>query len=381
MELKLYFYPMRNFFLFSFLLITIMTYGQSAGDYYLLIGTYSTTPSDGIEVYDYNSITGQYKFVGKAATKNPSYLAVSPDKKFIYSVAENGQPNGGRVVAFSFDMVTGTLTPINSQPSMGSSPCYVSVFKDGRHVAVGNYSSGNLAYYSVNEDGSLNAPQNIIHHGSSITKGNQDSPHVHAAVYSPDYKYLMVPDLGIDKVMIYPIDPNGNINTVESGFVQLAPGAGPRHIEFHPNGKWAYLMEEISGNVTALSYKNGKLKVLNSVNAYPADYKDLHHGADIHISPDGKYVYGSYRYKLNAIGIFKIDQKTGKVAPVATQSTMGEIPRNFNFDPSGNFLLVANQNSNDIVIFKVNKDTGLLTDTGNRLSVNKPVCIKWVKKM
>ena len=278
------------------------------------------------------------------------------------------------------DLINGSLSPINYQTSVGNSTCYVSVHSTGKYVAAGNYSSGNLVYYSANSDGSINPPINIKHEGFGPVKGRQDAPHVHSTVFSPDNKYLLVPDLGIDKVMIYPLDASGNIQSNKAGFVKLAPGSGPRHIEFHPNGKWAYLMEELSGNMTALSYAKGKLTVLNSVNGYPTDYKGPYGSADVHVSPDGKFVYGSNRGESNTMGIFKIDPKTGKIALVGTQSVLGLTPRNFNFDPTGNKLLVANQNSNEVVVFDVNRETGLLTDTGTRLSVSKPVCLKWIKK-
>lgn len=353
---------------------------KAQGDYYLLIGTYTTNPSDGIEVYDFNSVNAHFKYIGKTAAKNPSYLAVSPNKKYVYSVTETGQPNGGAVAAFSFDAINGSLTPINMQTSMGNHPCYVSVHNSGNYVAAGNYSSGNLVYYKVNADGSLNPPANFIHQGSSVVKGRQDAPHVHAAVYSPDHKYLMVPDLGIDKVMIYALDASGNMTQNKPGFIQLAAGAGPRHIDFHPNGKWAFVIEELSGYISALSYSKGKLNLINTIDGHPDGFKGVRGSADIHVSPDGKFVYCSNRGESNTIGIHKIDAKTGKITKVGTQSTMGETPRNFNFDPTGNFLLVANQNSNDVVVFSVNKETGLLTDTGTRLSVHKPVCLKWIKK-
>ena len=372
---------MRNYFLSAlYFLLSLTAVAQHMGDYYLLIGTYTTTPYDGIEVYDYNTANSQFKYISKVATKNPSYLAVSPDKKYVYAVTEAGQPNGGGVVAYAFDMTNGSLMPINYQTSLGNSTCYVSVHSTGKFVAAGNYSSGNLVYYSANPDGSINPPINIKHEGSGPVKGRQDAPHVHSTVFSPDNKYLLVPDLGIDKVMIYPLDASGNIQANKAGFVKLAPGSGPRHIEFHPNGKWAYLMEELSGNMTALSYSKGKLTVLNSVNGYPADYKGPYGSADVHVSPDGKFVYGSNRGESNTMGIFKIDPKTGKISLVGTQSVLGLTPRNFNFDPTGNKLLVANQNSNEVVVFDVNRETGLLTDTGTRLSVSKPVCLKWIKK-
>ncbi|MBP8941285.1 MAG: lactonase family protein [Saprospiraceae bacterium] len=349
-------------------------------DYFLVVGTYSTTPSDGIEVFSFDSHNGAFQFVQKTAAKNPSFLAISPVQKHLYAVGESGQPSGGIVSSYTLNASNGHLEWLNSQSSMGNHPCYVSVHKSGHWIAASNYSSGNLVYYPTAADGSLQAPINIQHQGSSVVKGRQDGPHAHSAVFSPDYKYLLVQDLGMDKIMIYPIDGTGKINQNKPSFYKTKPGAGPRHLEFHPNGKWAYLMEELSGNLTALSYSKGKLKELNSLNAYPSEYKGPYGSADVHVSPDGKYVYGSNRGESNTLGIFKIDQSNGKISMVGTQSTLGQMPRNFSFDPTGNYLLAANQNSNDVVVFKVNKDTGLLTDTGTRLTVNKPVCLKWVKK-
>lgn len=371
---------MKYLSLFILLATPFMSPLNAQDDYFLIIGTYTTAPADGIEVYSFNSAKGQFQYVHKIAAQNPSYLSLSPDQKYLYAVTETGNPNGGGVSAFRFDDHLGSLEFINAQPSAGNHPCYVSTHKNGKWVAAGNYSSGNLVYYPVAADGSLGKATNIQHAGSSTVKGRQDAPHVHAAVYSPDYKYLMVPDLGIDKVMIYKLQADGNIITKKPGFVQLKPGAGPRHLDFHPNGKWAYLMEELSGNVTALNYKKGKLKVIGSVNGHPADYKGPFGSADIHVSPDGKFVYCSNRMESNTIGIFKVNQTDGSLSQVGHQSTLGKTPRNFTIDPSGNYLLAANQNTNDVVVFNINRETGLLTDAGKRLSVNKPVCLKWAVK-
>ncbi|MDZ4710022.1 MAG: lactonase family protein [Saprospiraceae bacterium] len=364
--------------LFSLLMTNL--YAQIGEDYFLLIGTYTTAPTDGIEVYRYNSKTGKFEFANRTAIQNPSYLAIAPDQKHLYSVSEAGNPNGGSVAAFSFDDRSGILAKINSQPSSGNHPCYVSVHKNGKWVAAGNYSTGNLVYYPVAENGSLGTATMIQHKGSSIVKGRQEGPHLHATVFSPDYKYLMTPDLGLDKVMIYKLNSKGSIITENPGFVALKPGAGPRHLDFHPKKKYAYLMEEMSGNVTALSYKRGKLAVIQTINGHPADFKGTVGSADIHVSPDGKFVYCSNRGESNSIGIFKVNKSDGTLTLAGHQSTLGKTPRNFSIDPTGNYLLVANQNTNDVVIFKRDKMTGLLTDTGDRLTVNKPVCLKWAKK-
>ena len=372
-----------KFIIFPFVLFSLVItnlYGQIAEDYYLLIGTYTTAPTDGIEVYRYNSKTGKFQFANRTAIQNPSYLALSPDQKHLYTVSEAGNPNGGNVASFSFNDDSGVLTKINSQPSSGNHPCYVSVHKNGKWVAAGNYSTGNLVYYPAAKDGSLGTATMIQHKGGSVVKGRQEGPHLHATVFSPDYKYLMTPDLGLDKVMIYKLNSDGSIIKENPGFVDLKPGAGPRHLDFHPKKKYAYLMEEMSGNVTALSYKKGKLSVIQPINAHPADFKGTVGSADIHVSPDGKFVYCSNRGESNTIGIFKVNASNGSLTLVGHQSTMGKTPRNFSIVPTGNYLLVANQNTNDVVIFKRDKMTGLLTDTGDKLTVNKPVCLKWAKK-
>ena len=211
----------------------------------------------------------------------------------------------------------------------------------------------------------------------------QNSPHVHATVLSPDNKYLFVPDLGLDKLVSYRFNlKNGALIPNSPAFVMTEPGSGPRHFDFHPNKKYAYLVEELTGGVSAYQYKSktGELALMQNISALPPDYLGYAGSADIHVTPDGNFLYVTNRGESNTIAIFSIDNRTGQLRPVGHQSTMGKTPRNFNFDPSGNFLLVANQNSNEIVVFKIDKSTGLLTDTGKRISVSRPVCIKWIKK-
>lgn len=365
---------------FTLLLILSGLHAQVMADYFLIIGTYTTAPTDGIEVYRFDSKKGKFEFANRTPIQNPSYLALSPDQKYLYSVSETGNPNGGGVTAFSFDNRSGLLSKINNQPSSGNHPCYVSVHKNGKWVAAGNYSTGNLVYYPVTKDGSIGTATMIQHKGSSVVKGRQDGPHLHSTVFSPDFKYLLTPDLGLDKVMIYKLKSGGGIIPDNPGFVSLKPGAGPRHLEFHPNGKWAYLMEEMSGYVTALKYNKGTLSVIQTINGHSADFKGTVGSADIHVSPDGKFVYCSNRGESNTIGIFRVNPSDGSLTLAGHQSTMGKTPRNFSIDPTGNYLLAANQNTNDVVIFRRDKMTGLLTDTGDRITVNKPVCLKWAKK-
>ncbi len=350
--------------------------------YYLLTGTYTSAKSEGIYVYRFNSSDGTAQAVSQVKISNPSFVAISPDERFVYSVEEDADKKGmgGKISAFSFDKKTGTLSFINRQPSAGDHPCYVSVDKTGKWVAVGNYTSGSLSILPVEANGGLGAATTVIQHqGSGPDKARQKAPHVHCTFFSADNRFVFVPDLGIDKVMIYAFDDHtGKLTAAKQPFAALEPGAGPRHICFDPNNTHAYLMEELAGTVVAYKYKNGKLKRIQRIRTMPAGDTSIAGSADIHVSPDGKFLYASNRAEANTIAIFSINQKNGKLSLIGHQSTLGKTPRNFNFDPSGNYLLVANQNSDAIVVFKINKDTGLLTDTGNRIDVGKPVCLKWI---
>ncbi len=367
----------------SVLLLSTMSVLNSQ-EPFLLVGTYTGGASKGIYVYRFNSATGASILIDSAVTENPSYLAVSPDKKYVYAANENGndQGNGGSVTSFSFDKKTGKLTKLNSQSSEGNHPCFVAVHKSGKWVVVGNYSSGTLAIYPVQKDGSLGASAQVIkHEGRSVNSDRQGGPHVHNTVFSPDGKFLFVADLGIDKVMTYAFDSKaGKLTPAEMPFTEVEAGDGPRHLTFSPSGKYAYLATEMRGGIEVFKYhKNGQLEHLQHYSALPPEYNGPADGADIHVSSDGKYLYSSTRGQSNSIGIFAIDARTGLITYVAHESTLGKTPRNFNFDPSGKFLLAANQNSDEIVVFQRDKSSGLLEDSGHRISVGKPVCVQWVE--
>lgn len=374
---------------FSFLLsvATLISCSQKKSEEcYLLVGTYTSGKSEGVYVYNFNSTTGDFKQVSVAKNiSNPSYLAVSPDEKYVYAVNEDADKakGGGAVTAFSFNKQDGTLKELNSQPSGGDHPCYVATDKNGKWVTVGNYTSGTVSVFPINKDGSLNAiAANIRHEGSGVNSERQEGPHVHSTVFSKDNSYLFVPDLGLDKIMIYAFNnKSGQLTPAGIPYVEVEPGAGPRHFEFSPNNKYAYLMEEMTGSISAYRYKGkGQLDLIQNISALPPDFIGTVGSADIHVSPDGKFLYASNRGESNTIAIFAINQQSGELVPVGHQSTLGKTPRNFNFDPSGNFLLAANQNSDNIVIFKRDKETGLLTDTGKKIEVGNPVCIKWINK-
>ncbi|MFY0252549.1 lactonase family protein [Chitinophaga sp. 30R24] len=352
---------------------------SSAADPYLLLGTYTNSgKSKGIYVYRFNTSTGEATAVNNIAASNPSFLAISPDKKSVYAVNENNGP--GTVTALSFDKKNGSLSQVNSQPTAGQSPCYVAVNPNGKFIAVANYYTGNYLVYPVDKTGKIgNAVDIKQDEGKGPNAQRQEKPHAHATIFSPDGKYLFVNDLGTDQIMVYHFNTStGNLTPAQPSFVKVKPGSGPRHMTFDASGKFAYLIAELSGEVTVYAYHNGQFKIVQTISSHPADYKGTIGSADIHLSPDGRFLYASNRGDANSIAIFKRDNTTGELTNIGFQSTLGITPRNFNFDPSGNFLLAANQNSDDVVIFQVNKNTGLLTDTGKRIQVGSPVCVQWI---
>lgn len=361
--------------LFCSMISSLLAQKQS----YLLVGAYTGGKSKGISVYRFDSRNGTTNLVETAVTDNPSYLAVSPDQNFVYAVNElSNAKGGGKITAFRFDKTTGHLEKLNQQPSEGEDPCYIVVDKTGKWVIVGNYSSGTLAVLPVQKDGSLGKAVTVIAHSGHSVHPRQQSPHVHSTVLSPDNRYLYVADLGLDKEMIYAFNAQNGSLTPKDTTVKLQAGSGPRHLIFHPNGKWAYLVQELSGNVTVFHTNGGKLEPVQTISSLPEGFSKPFTSADIHVSPDGKFLYTSTRDEANELSIFRISEKEGKLALKGHQSVLGKTPRNFTFDPSGRFLLVANQNSDEIVVFGVNKETGDLTDTGKRIEVGNPVCLKWI---
>lgn len=351
----------------------------TAQDYYLLVGTYDSPKSEGIYVYRFNSTDGSTTLVSQIKTSNPSYLAIAPGDQYVYAVHENARDgNGGEVAAFSFDKKTGSLQFINQQVTGGDHPCYVETDKTGKWVFAGNYTSGSLSVLPVQPNGGVGAfTTHIVHEGNGPTD-RQKSPHVHCTLISPDNHTLLVPDLGIDKVMLYKFDPvTGNLTSGKQPFAATQPGSGPRHFTFHPNHRFGYLMQELNGTVNAYKFRKGRLKEIQRISSMPAGDTQFPGSADIHVSSDGKFLYASNRSNSNTIAIYSINKK-GKLKLAGHQSTLGNGPRNFNFDPTGKFLLVGNQNSDEIVIFERNVATGLLKDTGKRIALGKPVCIKWI---
>ncbi len=349
-------------------------------NYNLLIGTYTNTPakSEGIYTYNFYTVNGsaKQKYVTKDVA-NPSYIALSPDRKFAYSVNETGATSS--VSAFKYNAKTGSLTFINKVESEGADPCYVTA--DNDNVIVANYSGGSLAVFKRKANGSLSSATLVIKHsGKSIDpKGRQESAHVHMVKFTPDKKFLICNDLGEDRVYIYSYNPKSKnqVLTLKS-VLSTNPGTGPRHITFSPNGKFAYLAHEFNGSITGFYYTNGSLKKIQEIGTSPKGFEGRIDGADIHVSADGKFLYETNRGDANTISVFSI-LSTGILRFVETVSTLGKGPRNFSIDPSGKFLLVAHQYTNDVVIFNRNKTTGKLTDSGKRIQVGAPVNLVFTK--
>ncbi len=368
-------------FLFA-LSVASTTLAQNSADrfFHLIVGTYTNPDkSDGIYVYEFDSESGKLREKANAlGIKNPTFVVVSDDRKNVYSVCEVGDAEGN-ICAYSFNSKTGELTFLNKSTSGGGGPCHLSLDKNKKCLFAGNYGGGSLAAIPINSDGSLSQDiQFIQHHGSSV-KSNQTKPHVHATVISEDGKHLFVPDLGTDKINIYDVnlEAKAPLKPAVPEYASVMPGSGPRHFTFHPNGKTAYLIQEMMGLVTAFEYADGKLTSIQTIDLVTKGYSGAIDAADIHISSDGKFLYGSLRGGINEIVICSLDE-TGRMELVGRQSTQGKTPRNFAIDPTGKYLLVGNQGTDEIVVFSRNLNSGLLTDTGNRISVGAPVCLEFV---
>lgn len=345
---------------------------------YLLVGTYTTGESEGIYVYQFDTVSGYSRYKSTVKVANPSYLTVSKDEKFVYAVTETGD-NTAAANAYSFDKNKGELKQLNTEPTKGADPCYISVDALGKHVVTANYSGGSLSVFGLKDDGSLNAASQVISFtGKGADAERQTKPHIHCVRYSPDGGYLFVDDLGTDKVYKFEVNTDAKANHLKEGtpsFFKVADASGPRHLEFHPNGKYAYLINELSGAVIAFSYDEIKGN-LTEIQTVQADTLNAKGSADIHISPDGKFLYASNRLKGDGLAIFSVGKTDGKLTKIGYTET-GAHPRNFVITPNGKYLLVASRDSDVIQIFLRNEDTGLLEDTFRDIKLDMPVCLKF----
>jgi len=350
---------------------------KTDNEMYMLVGTYTSGDSKGIYVYKLDTVTGTSKFVSEVEVANPSYLVLDKSEKFVYSVTEDEGAETSAANAFSFDKKDGKLTFLNKQLTKGGAPCYINIDADGKHVVTANYVGASVSVFPINEDGSLQPVSQLVEFtGKGADKDRQKQPHIHCVQYTPDEKYLFVNDLGTDKIHKLNVNAKDEkyLTTGDPASFSIKPGSGPRHLDFHPNGKYAYLLTELSGEVIVFEYKNGNLTEIQSIKADTLNAKG---SADIHISPNGKFVYASNRIEGDGIAIFSVDQSTGKLSKAGYQST-GIHPRNFAITPNGRLLLVANRDSDQIQVFKRNMNTGMLEDTGFDIELDMPVCIKFV---
>lgn len=355
---------------------------EPAKELTLYIGTYTSGKSEGIYIYRMDPGTGALKhFNTVKGVADPSFLALDRQRRWLYAVNEvdqfGGKPSGA-ISAFAIDQKSGNLNFINQQPTLGGSPCHLLVDKTNRYVLVANYNGGNVSVLPIKTDGSLGGSTDMVqHHGSSVNKERQEGPHAHCIELDSANRYAFAVDLGLDKVLIYKFDAkNGKLvaNTVPS--VQLNPGDGPRHIAFHPNGKYAYVINELANTIAAFAYNsgNGTLQQIQTAPTLPQGFSGANTTAEIVITPSGKFLYGSNRGHDSLAG-FAIDPNTGKLTFIEHVPTQGKTPRNFTIDPTGTFLLVANQASDSIVSFRINSKTGKLESTGNITEVPTPVCL------
>ena len=359
-------------------LLSMQTLAAQTFDVYF--GTYTDkSPSEGIYHSILDAGTGELsapELVCK--TSKPSFIAIHPDGEKIYAVTE-GDP--GKIKAFAIDPKTKKLKLINSALSGGKGPCYVSVSKSGKTLLSANYRSGSLASLSINPDGSLEEPTTVIQHsGSGINKQRQKGPHAHSINLSPDNRFAYVADLGIDKIMIYKLDSaTSELSQNNPPFFKAKPGAGPRHFTFHPNGKFAYLINELDNTIVALSYnsENGGLTEIQAVSTLPEEYTGETKTAEVKVHPNGKFLYGSNRGH-DSIVTYRINSESGKLTLAGFQNTGIKNPRHFNIDPSGTFCIVGNQDTNNILLFKVDIKTGLLIPTATNFSIGKPICVKFM---
>ncbi len=357
---------------------------SSAGEFTFYVGTYTNEKSEGIYICSMDTNSGAIHLKGvKKDVTNPSFLTIDHNNRFLYSVNEISETegkSGGSVSAFRINQKTDTLEFLNKQPSAGAAPCHLSIDKNNRFVMVSNYTSGNVAILPVLGNGSLGAPIEVVQHeGSSINPKHQQGPHAHSTALDASNHYVYVADLGIDKVMIYKFDDNfGKLFPGDKPFVKVAHGAGPRHFAFHPDGKKAYVINELNSTLTAFDYDatTGDLSETQTISTLPSDFTGENACADLHITSSGRYVYGSNRGN-DSIVVFAVDRSNGELSVIQYQSSLGKTPRNFAIDPNGRFLLVANQNSDTIIVFVIDSQTGKLFPTGHDLKIPTPTCIQF----
>jgi 6-phosphogluconolactonase len=362
-----------------------MTVSNFASESLVYFGTYTGAKSQGIYVSRFDSATGKLNAPELAAEiTNPTFLAVAPGGKFFYAVSEvdeiGGKPTGA-VAAFALDAKNGKLTPLNQQTSGGGAPCHISVDATGKCLLVANYGGGSIAALPIHADGSLGeAVTKIQHAGSSVNPDRQAGPHAHSIFLSPDNRFTLDCDLGLDKISINHLDASAaKLTSNNPPFATVVPGSGPRHLVFSADGKFVYVINEMGGTVTAFGYAapDAAMTEVQTISTLPKDFSGKNTTAEIALHPNGKFLYASNRGH-DSIAVFAVDQKTGKLTIVEHQSTQGRTPRHFAIDPSGHWLIAENQGSDSVVVFALDPESGKLKPTEQTLSIGSPVCAVFV---
>jgi 6-phosphogluconolactonase len=353
-----------------------------AGDYRLFIGTYTGPKSKGVYCSHFDSANGKLTPAELAAEiRNPSFLAIHPNQHWLYAVSEvesaGGKP-GGRVASFRVDSATGKLTLLNEQASGGGAPCHLALDQTGKYLLVANYSSGTLSALPVRSDGSLGEVTTTIQHrGHGPNSARQAGPHAHFITSDPANRFVLACDLGLDQVLVYRFDPASKeiLRPDDPPHASLKPGSGPRHLAFHPNGKWVYVVNELDSTVSAFRYEadRGEMTDLQSVSTLPDQFAGENNCAEVAVHPSGKFVYASNRGH-DSVAAFAVDSGTGELRRTEITPTQGKTPRHFAIDPTGRWLLVENQNSNSIVVFRIDAATGKLSPAGAPFDLGAPVC-------
>jgi 6-phosphogluconolactonase len=387
---------LRLFFPLHALLISFLLLIASAataapvadnGKYFVYVGTYTEdgSTSKGIYVYRYDSDGAKLTPIELAAqTTNPSFLAIHPNHHFLYAVNETGNYGGkksGAVTAFSIDQATGKLTKLNQVASGGADPCYITVDKTGKYVLVANYTGGSIAVFPVLSNGGLGEASAFIQHtGHGTNPKRQEGPHAHSIDLSPDNRFAIVDDLGLDETLVYKFDSaKGSLTLNNPPFAKAVPGAGPRHFALHPNGKFGYVLDEMGSTVSVFGYDaaSGVLQALQTISSLPKNFTGQNDAAEIEVHPSGKFLYASNRGH-DSIAVFAIDPDKGTLKLIEYVPTKGASPRNFAIDPTGKLIFAENEKSDNIVLFHIDPPTGRLTPTGKVLDISQPVCIKFV---
>ncbi|WP_066067692.1 lactonase family protein [Neobacillus soli] len=349
---------------------------ENSNNFIGYVGTYTKGESKGIYSFTLDTVEARINNVKLAAQlENPTYLTISKDNRYLYSVAKEGESGG--IASFSIGN-DGELTAINSQALPGSSPCHVSVDSKNQYVFSANYHMGSVASHLINpEDGSVQPSASVIKHEGRGPDPRQEKPHTHYAGLTPDENYLTVVELGIDALITYAVNSDGTLTKVK--LLPLKAGSGPRHLVFHPNGELAYIMTEFSSEVIVLSYnkENGHSTEKQYISTLPADFNGNNQGSAIHISADGRFVYAGNRGH-NSIAVFSVDIETGELNFIEHTPTEGDWPRDFMFDPTEKFVVASNQESGNLVLFARDEDSGKLILLQSDIAVPYPVCIKFL---